>query len=654
MRPVIPGGSRPPQQPTKPFDPKDPSTWPKLSTRQYAERAAAAGYSPLTGKATGTPVQPDTNMYNAGTMDVLRGAGNALIKAGDFVFKEPAKSIGRTLSTQNIQTALNPRSTATQRINAIGEDALNIIGLAPGIGRGAAMADDFARPQIQKAVTRLAESRATMGNKLRPTASLDNYILHGGVAPERLVGDSIDPTFVRGGDKFIRRDTYSPSVKTGPNAIEDNWYLEQEAKSMATIAGDAQPEAKVQAQQWLDGHEDILRRIKAGEDHGTGVHRLNPGQTYRSEGGMYLLDVPPNLRSTNAIAPAGEIQFWGQQKPVGFVRNNYNGGPGVNELEDKAILQMMIDDADIKAGQTQKLANMIARARGTKVTPAYKRLVEEVLDRNLGGTMMRLEKNPKFGQPRENVEYFTKYPSENVPKITNYDQIVSKLRAAKTEEEVFSLLEDLVPDKQLDIMLRSGVNSVQGGLPEVKRRVVDFISGLDPSYSRLKSVPRNGPIIVDKAPYPKNLSNWDSLKTSDGQMFAFANKFMDRRTPAEVVEEVYDPDLFKLMFKNPEEGYRILNERLANLGRPRLPDWSSLTPDEMGFATILNRNTPAEEVKRKYIQHNLEMEKSLNQGMRDIAGAMAERSGMDVTRAYDFAEDYQKWQRRGGRNPGSN
>ena len=74
----------------------------------------------------------------------------------------------------------------------------------------------------------------------------------------------------------------------------------------------------------------------------------------------------------------------------------------------------------------------------------------------------------------------------------------------------------------------------------------------------------------------------------------------------------------------------------------------------MGFATILNRNTPAEEVKRKYIQHNLEMEKSLNQGMRDIAGAMAERSGMDVTRAYDFAEDYQKWQRRGGRNPGSN
>jgi hypothetical protein len=72
-------------------------------------------------------------MYNAGLGDVLRGAGNAFVKAGDFVFKEPAKSFARTLSTQNIQTALNPRSTATQRINAVGEDVLNVASIVPGV-----------------------------------------------------------------------------------------------------------------------------------------------------------------------------------------------------------------------------------------------------------------------------------------------------------------------------------------------------------------------------------------------------------------------------------------------------------------------------------------------------------------------------------------
>lgn len=127
----------------KPFDPKDPSTWPKLNPKQLAEMQAKAGYKPLTGKKpTGTPVQPDTNMYNAGLGDVLRGAGNAFVKAGDFLIKEPAKSIGRTLSTQNIQTALNPRSTATQRINAVGEDAMNVASFLPGARAGLNFADN--------------------------------------------------------------------------------------------------------------------------------------------------------------------------------------------------------------------------------------------------------------------------------------------------------------------------------------------------------------------------------------------------------------------------------------------------------------------------------------------------------------------------------
>ena len=30
------------------------------------------------------------------------------------------------------------------------------------------------------------------------------------------------------------------------------------------------------------------------------------------------------------------------------------------------------------------------------------------------------------------------------------------------------------------------------------------------------------------------------------------------------------------------------------------PDWSSLTPDENGYATIFNRNTPAEHIKKEY------------------------------------------------------
>ena len=126
----------------KPFDPKDPSTWPKLTPKRLAELQAKAGNTVVTNKTTGTPVQPDTNMYNAGLGDVLRGAGNAFVKAGDFLIKEPAKSIGRTLSTQNIQTALNPRSTATQRINAVGEDAMNVASFLPGARAGLNFADN--------------------------------------------------------------------------------------------------------------------------------------------------------------------------------------------------------------------------------------------------------------------------------------------------------------------------------------------------------------------------------------------------------------------------------------------------------------------------------------------------------------------------------
>lgn len=135
----LPRKPKQPQPPAVPFDPNNPSTWPKATPSNLAELQAKAGYKPLTGKATGSPVQPDTNMYNAGTMDVLRGAGNAFVRIGDEVLKKPAQSALRTLSTSNIQTAINPKSTATQRINAIGEDIINVASIVPAV-RSAASA----------------------------------------------------------------------------------------------------------------------------------------------------------------------------------------------------------------------------------------------------------------------------------------------------------------------------------------------------------------------------------------------------------------------------------------------------------------------------------------------------------------------------------
>jgi hypothetical protein len=85
-----------------------------------------------------------------------------------------------------------------------------------------------------------------------------------------------------------------------------------------------------------------------------------------------------------------------------------------------------------------------------------------------------------------------------------------------------------------------------------------------------------------------------------------------------------------------------------------MPDWSSLTPEERGFATTFNRNTPAHVIKKEMIKHDMKLEGITQKGIRDISQTMAERKGMDMTRAYDFAESYQKVQRRGGRRPSSN
>jgi hypothetical protein len=261
----------------------------------------------------------------------------------DFAFrygiKYPVEGFGRTLSGKNAKTYLNPFNDAGwgERFGALAEDGLNIASIIPAV-RAARTGAIPLQQGLKSWTAGLAESMAerraaaaagegfSLANKLKPTASLDNYILHGGVEPERLVGEVIDPSYVRGGDKFIRNDVNPMSVKDGPNALEDAYFLNAELKERAVLASDVGAAEKAKSQAWLDKHEDILAMIKAGEDHGSGVGRLDPWQTYRAEGGMYLLDVPSNLRSRAAISPAGEMQFWGKQKPVGFVRHNQNVG----------------------------------------------------------------------------------------------------------------------------------------------------------------------------------------------------------------------------------------------------------------------------------------------------------------------------------------
>jgi hypothetical protein len=501
--------------------------------------------------------------------DVYSDSVGQMIKfAGDNLIKEPLKSMGRTLSLQNANTSLNPFSGAStmQRLGALGEDTLNVAAMVPFV-RGASVGVNQAMASGRTARNQLA---TRMNQKFTPTASLDNYILHGGVTPDRLKNGILDPNYVRGGDLYL--GDAGPSLVTagGPNFIEDADILNNFANAENLVAGkvdNATPEKIKWAESFIDKHSEIVRRIKAGEQHQTGVSRLNPDGTYVDSGGNYVLDVPPNLRTTDTPAPAGEIKFWGEQKPAGFVHRD-----NPRELINKSTLQIMLDDADIKAGQTQKLANMIARARGTQITPAYKTFVEETFDKFLNTGYQPFKKDPSYGtDPRALNEYVTAdYFSDYVPYVTNYDESIAAVRNAKTEKEIFDIIDNLMPNDQVDIALRQRHHgSTNLGFPDLKRRVVSFLAGINPEYSRLKSVPRNGPVVVNEAPYPKNLQNWDSLKNEDpsGQMIAFAQKFMDRRTPAEVIKAVYDEDLFRLMFKDPEQGQRIINERLSQLRR---------------------------------------------------------------------------------------
>ena len=145
-------------------------------------------------------------------------------------------------------------------------------------------------------------------------------------------------------------------------------------------------------------------------------------------GGTYLLDVPLNMQTVPPSTPAGEVTFWGKQKPVGFVPASKDP----KNIEQARVIQMMLDDADKKSTQSQRLANMLVRARGGDVTPAYKKYVEEVLNKELGGTFKGFVKNPDYQKtPRDILEYFTDWQGSEIPKIQNMNEVISAVGKAK-------------------------------------------------------------------------------------------------------------------------------------------------------------------------------------------------------------------------------
>lgn len=411
----------------------------------------------------------------------------------------------RTATGQNIRTAVAPSSTINQRINAVGEDALNLLSLIP-------MAGPAARASVaaeRGAARALATARARAANKLTPSADLSTYIFHGGPTPDKLVGGVLDPDYVRGGEKFAALNpdrAHHASVAAGPNASQRRHllsrfesaknlldsqeytgtlgYLPEKPYNMSTrqYLADQKEKAK-EAQEYLEKHDEIIRRILAGEEHQTGVHRSLPNSTYAHFGGSYLVDVPLNLQTKPPPpTPSGEVIFWGQHKPSGFVPYVRDE---VGNIQESKMVQMMLDDADRKSIQSQGLANMLFRARGGQVTPAYKQHVQEVLDKEFGVPFRGFRKNPDYQGKPGTVEYLTDWGVEPRPQIQNMDQVKVAINKAKTKEEIMSILDKMIPAEQLDILLSSS-NAIRGTFPELLQSIKERLELLDPSYARLK------------------------------------------------------------------------------------------------------------------------------------------------------------------------
>jgi hypothetical protein len=98
--------------------------------------------------------------YDSNKWGGLYGKLVDVAKVGDFLIRDPAKSVFRTLKGENANTTFNPNSGAnlTERIGAFGEDALNIASIVPAMGA----ADDFVRavnPKIKNFASQLSAKR---------------------------------------------------------------------------------------------------------------------------------------------------------------------------------------------------------------------------------------------------------------------------------------------------------------------------------------------------------------------------------------------------------------------------------------------------------------------------------------------------------------
>jgi hypothetical protein len=120
--------------------------------------------------------------------NLLQKAGDWLVGDADLTSpRDWAKGLGqaanenliqpvyRTASGQNFRTLVAPSSTLNQRINAVGEDALNIVSLVPGVG---AAAKGLASARAAKTLNRAAASTPELfeygvhvSNRLTPTAT---------------------------------------------------------------------------------------------------------------------------------------------------------------------------------------------------------------------------------------------------------------------------------------------------------------------------------------------------------------------------------------------------------------------------------------------------------------------------------------------------
>lgn len=419
--------------------------------------------------------------------------------------KNLVQPVVRTATGQNFRTAIAPGSTINQRINAVGEDALNLLGLVPVAGP-AARASVAAERGASRA---LAAARARAANKLTPSADLSTYIFHGGPTPDKLVGGVLDPSYVRGGEKFAALNpdrAHYPSVATGPNAVQRHDLLSrfESAKNLLDSQKHTgtlgyplekpfnmstrqylahQKKQAEEARDYLEKHDEIIRRILAGEEHQTGVHRWEPIHTYGHFGGSYLVDVPLNLQTAPPPpTPGREVIFWGKHKPSGFIPYVRDE---VGDIQESKMVQIMLDDADRKSMQSQGLANMLVRARGGQVAPAYKQHVQELLDREFGIPFRGFRKNPNYEKNPRDIEYFTDFEVEPRPQIQNMDQVKAAINKAKTKEEILSILDKMIPAEQLDILLQNSVRN-EGTFPEFLKKIKGRLDALDPSYARLK------------------------------------------------------------------------------------------------------------------------------------------------------------------------